>query len=647
MLGVLFTQAFQPFNASAQAVPDPAVTAKAAGIETDGDLAHLYVTDGPTKTTILTAPATTLDARSSGSVSVTPDGQAVVYLTTGQDGTAGTAIWMVNYDGTNPHMLAAFPDQHLWTAPFTWSADSKQLAYVTILDDGSLELWRMNADGTNKERVLGQSASFRQEIFFGNNHNVLSWTPDGKFLQYIDRTGEPYHKYSVDLATNKVASAEVPAAQSQASHKLNVPLFSQMDPRWKGYSLGVCGTTIGAQGCALTSTAMVFKYYGVDIDPLRLRNCLGVGACPLRFGAAGSNCSGGKVQGGEIQSFNFDTMRANLEKGYPVIIGFAVNSWASHFVVVNGGSGADPNNYTVNDPWDATNYKTIGEFIGRLGYPQQMNIYTGPVPNPVTPGEGTSRLTQFVEAYNRGGGLAKMGSPTNAAHWWYGTVIQDFPGDPVAIMQDEDGENRQSLPAGSCKAFTIRRGIFDWYAANGNPARFGPATSEEYAWNGKSTQSFREGYIAFDSPESSSFTAWPTSGDGWRREFYNNKSWGCGPAWVDYLGSEGELTSPWDANGSLPALLKEGWSARFSRTVTLPAGNYTLSAGATEGIKVWIDNTLVVNQGITPADRLESAPGNQWQGQLDGGAHQLKIEFTGSADQTGLKFNLTPDNPFR
>jgi len=632
LLGLMLTQAFQPTGAHAET--NPAITARSAGIETDGDQAHLYVTNGPDKATILTLPAATLDARTSDSVSVSPDGQKVVYMTAGQADYTGSAIWSLNYDGSDRQMLANFSTQKLWTAPFTWSHDSRQLAYVIMAADGSLELWRMNADGTGQQPVLKNSSSFRQEIFFGDNRNVLSWTPDGKYLEYTDRSTEPYRKFSVDLTTDKVSSVEVPSDKTQTPRKLDVPLFSQMDPRWQSWSLGVCGTTIGAQGCALTSTAMVFKYFGVDTDPARLRNCLGYAACPMHWSEAANNCSGGKVSGGDILSFDFDAMRNSLDHGFPVIVGFMVNTARTHFVVVNGGSGTDPNGYTVNDPWDATNTKTLGEFIQRQGWPQQMELFTGTPPTPHTPGEGTSRLAQFVDAYNRGGGLTALGSPTNGAHWWYGAVIQDFPGDPVAIMQDEDSENRQGLTPGTCLAYYIRRGIFNWYAANGNPTLFGPPTSDEFAWNNHTIQSFDNGYIQFGNPannESTGFTAWPATGDGWRREFYNNKSWGCGTSWVDYLGGDVNLDSPWDASGPVPALVKDGWSARYTRTISLSSGSYTITASSANGVKVWLDDNLVVN--------VADASGGGWQGHVTGVSHTLKIEFTGG-DQAQLNFKL-------
>ena len=41
---------------------------------------------------------------------------------------------------------------------------------------------------------------------------------------------------------------------------LNVPLYSQNDPRWEDFIMQTCGRTIGQAGCALTSSAMVFKF---------------------------------------------------------------------------------------------------------------------------------------------------------------------------------------------------------------------------------------------------------------------------------------------------------------------------------------------------------------------------------------------------
>src|SRR5260221_10453332 len=49
--------------------------------------------------------------------------------------------------------------------------------------------------------------------------------------------------------------------------ELNVPRFAQADPRWADDLLGPTDSTIGGEGCAVSSAAMVLAYYRVNIDP--------------------------------------------------------------------------------------------------------------------------------------------------------------------------------------------------------------------------------------------------------------------------------------------------------------------------------------------------------------------------------------------
>ena len=46
--------------------------------------------------------------------------------------------------------------------------------------------------------------------------------------------------------------------------------FNQTDPRWGTSRIGLSRSLLKDYGCAVTSVAMVFKYYGADIDPGRL-----------------------------------------------------------------------------------------------------------------------------------------------------------------------------------------------------------------------------------------------------------------------------------------------------------------------------------------------------------------------------------------
>ena len=49
-----------------------------------------------------------------------------------------------------------------------------------------------------------------------------------------------------------------------------VPPFRQADERWRGDLLGPTENTLGAEGCAVLSAAMVLASYGIDTDPQRL-----------------------------------------------------------------------------------------------------------------------------------------------------------------------------------------------------------------------------------------------------------------------------------------------------------------------------------------------------------------------------------------
>lgn len=159
----------------------------------------------------------------------------------------------------------------------------------------------------------------------------------------------------------RVWSGTVP--KSDVTIHLNVPLFSQNDPAWKNDVMQTCGLTIGAAGCALTSAAMVFKYYGaVNKNPGQLNACLGNYACPLYWAVAANACSENRATFVEYWTFSYPALQSMLSSGRPPIVRLVKGS-SIHFVVVRSGSGSRPSDYLINDPWD--------------GVIKQLNAYTG------------------------------------------------------------------------------------------------------------------------------------------------------------------------------------------------------------------------------------------------------------------------------
>jgi len=118
-----------------------------------------------------------------------------------------------------------------------------------------------------------------------------------------------------------------------------------------------CGQTIGQAGCALTSTAMVFKYYGAaNKNPGQLNTCLGNYACPIYWGTAASSCSENKASWIGSWSFSYSKLQSMLSADRPPIVKLAKGG-STHFVVVTSGSGTSPSNYSINDPWDGASKK--------------------------------------------------------------------------------------------------------------------------------------------------------------------------------------------------------------------------------------------------------------------------------------------------
>ena len=185
-------------------------------------------------------------------------------------------------------------------------------------------------------------------------------------------------------------------AQSQPS---GVPNLKQCDGSWGSNNLGTCSYTICSAGCAITSVAMVFKYFGVDTDPGRLNTWLTnnggfSGGCYIIWSTAVNIGSGFTYIGNPGQDFN--RLRSELDAGYPVIV--EVNNNGQHFVVVTGYSG---DTYYINDPayTSRTTLASYGNsFVG-------MRIYHG----------GFSGSCHSLTRNHTGTGSDPSASPSNSS----------------------------------------------------------------------------------------------------------------------------------------------------------------------------------------------------------------------------------------
>jgi Peptidase_C39 like family len=135
--------------------------------------------------------------------------------------------------------------------------------------------------------------------------------------------------------------------------ELPVPSFQQGDDKWRDDSLGGVpeNGTIGGEGCAVAAAAMVFKFYGIDVDPQQLNWFLT---------ATGGFTEQGWLYWDRAAWFAPDRVRhvyedlpsyqlidSNIAHGNPVIVRVRLGSGITHFVVIAGKDGFD---YLVRDP---------------------------------------------------------------------------------------------------------------------------------------------------------------------------------------------------------------------------------------------------------------------------------------------------------
>lgn len=133
--------------------------------------------------------------------------------------------------------------------------------------------------------------------------------------------------------------------------ELNVPRFAQADPRWAEDLLGPTNSTIGAEGCAVSSAAMVLAYYGVSVDPGVLNTFLtkndGYTPQGWLYWEKAAAFAPGKAKHVYEDAPSYYLIDSNLLRGNPVIIRIRLSSGITHFVVIVGKRGF---RYLIQDP---------------------------------------------------------------------------------------------------------------------------------------------------------------------------------------------------------------------------------------------------------------------------------------------------------
>ncbi|MEO6739912.1 MAG: C39 family peptidase [Chthoniobacteraceae bacterium] len=133
--------------------------------------------------------------------------------------------------------------------------------------------------------------------------------------------------------------------------ELKVPGMRQADDRWRKDMLGNTPATLGAEGCAVTSAAMVLASYGADTDPGRLNKLVteadGYEGAGWLVWEKAAEVTGNIARKAYEDLPSYRLIDENLARGNPVIVRLRTEGGTTHFVVIAGKDGYD---YLTRDP---------------------------------------------------------------------------------------------------------------------------------------------------------------------------------------------------------------------------------------------------------------------------------------------------------
>lgn len=347
----------------------------------------------------------------------------------------------------------------------------------------------------------------------------------------------------------------------------------------------------------------------------------------------------------------------------------------------SGSYGADPStdcpwSGSYMTQWGSAYYADQGQswtWICQFYYPDATigpgSIDGGPLPtvppslptvrpSQIAVGQGSTQPDVFLDAYNRNGGEARLGKPTDEVRWWLQYVT-----DANVVAQPLAGANGQgnmwlvfdtlkSQVSGISRAYLLEGNIAAEYAGH-NPAGpewVGAPTTDPYTSSGGTTsQGFARGMLQWNGTNVL-FTPRPTQFNGWEAQYFIGKQPQslAGPS-LDLPGQPAlVLDQPgpnmdWPAESNVPQSMGLGsgdWAAQFTREMQPNAGSYDLVVSADGGVRVWIDNLLAINKWDATASHTE-----QYNTDFDGAAHTLRIQYIGANGAVKLNFALTKRDP--
>ena len=118
--------------------------------------------------------------------------------------------------------------------------------------------------------------------------------------------------------------------------------------------------------------------------------------------------------------------------------------------------------------------------------------------------------------------------------------------------------------------------------------------------------------------------------NGWKASYFNNPSLQGAPAIVQDVAA---INFNWGTGSPHPAVQSDNFSARYERTINFAQGNYRFSASYDDGIRVYIDGQLIIDDWNAGSARTSTAD------RTLSGNHAITVEYFESTGLASLSFS--------
>lgn len=127
----------------------------------------------------------------------------------------------------------------------------------------------------------------------------------------------------------------------------------------------------------------------------------------------------------------------------------------------------------------------------------------------------------------------------------------------------------------------------------------------------------------------------PHSFQNWKGEYFNNRNLTPPPL---FLRDDPVIDFDWGLNPPIAGFDADNFAVRWTRTLDFPAGRYEFRVRVDDGVRLWVNNRLVIDEWRDQTDAEFSA-----EVVLPGGPVPLKLEYYESRDKAYVTLDWTPD----